>query len=137
MSAFLNTYKNYFRLSGRATRTEFWLFQLWGIILHILIIVLYIFFGPEPQIQNSKELNPIEWISMLIVFFGYVVPTIALIVRRLHDSNHSGGFFFLLFCTCIGALVVLIFMFLPGTQGPNDYGEDPRQKPIDTSNASI
>jgi uncharacterized membrane protein YhaH (DUF805 family) len=48
-----------------------------------------------------------------IVLLGSIVPGIAIQVRRLHDANLSGGFWFLHFVPSVGALIVLILTILP------------------------
>jgi hypothetical protein len=54
-----------------------------------------------------------------------LIPTIAVSVRRIHDSGFS-GWWYLLSLTGIGSIVMLIFGLMDGTPGPNRYGEDPK-----------
>ncbi|MDE2341689.1 MAG: DUF805 domain-containing protein, partial [Alphaproteobacteria bacterium] len=61
-----------------------------------------------------------------ILMLALIIPSIAVQVRRFHDQNRSGWFVLLGFVPYIGGLVVLIFMLLEGTKGPNRFGEDPK-----------
>lgn len=54
------------------------------------------------------------------------VPALAVQVRRFHDQDKSGWFVLLNFIPYIGGLIVLVFMFLEGTRGPNRFGPDPK-----------
>jgi uncharacterized membrane protein YhaH (DUF805 family) len=76
-----------------------------------------------------EELGALPWILMgLIGLWSLIIfiPNLAVTIRRLHDQDKSGWFYLLVFIPIIGGLVVLIFMFLEGTRGPNRFGEDPK-----------
>ncbi len=47
-------------------------------------------------------------------------------VRRLHDTSRTGWWLLILFIPLIGAIVLLVFMFLDSTSGTNEYGADPK-----------
>ena len=47
-------------------------------------------------------------------------------VRRFHDQDKSGWFVLLGFIPIVGGLIVLVFMLLEGTKGPNRFGPDPK-----------
>jgi uncharacterized membrane protein YhaH (DUF805 family) len=55
-----------------------------------------------------------------------IIPSIAVQVRRFHDQDLSGLFVLLNFIPGLGGLIVLVFMALEGTKGPNRFGPDPR-----------
>ena len=79
----------------------------------VLTIVLIIF-------QNAGFL---QWLSVLIfmvIVLAFILPSIAVSVRRLHDRDLSGWFYLLGFVP-FGGLVLFIFYILPGTPGPNRY----------------
>lgn len=56
-----------------------------------------------------------------------LIPSLAVSVRRLHDTNRSGWWLLLLLIPLIGALVILIFTVQDGTPGENTYGADPKE----------
>ncbi len=61
-----------------------------------------------------------------LFFLGILVPSIAVQVRRFHDQDKSGWFVLIGLIPILGGLVVLVFMFLEGTRGPNRFGPDPK-----------
>jgi uncharacterized membrane protein YhaH (DUF805 family) len=61
-----------------------------------------------------------------LFFLGILIPSIAVTFRRLHDTNRSALWLLISFLPFIGALVLLVFYFLPGTNGPNKFGPDPK-----------
>jgi uncharacterized membrane protein YhaH (DUF805 family) len=104
--------------SNRARRTEFWLAQLF----------VWILVGACAMIAAYSDTPFGGWLSIVIVAVAMLalVPFLALQVRRLHDQDRSGFFVLLHLVPYIGTIIVLIFMCLPGTKGPNAYGPDPR-----------
>ncbi|MBR23780.1 MAG: hypothetical protein CMN22_02090 [Rubrivirga sp.] len=111
-------WKKYGDFDGRAVRSEFWWWVLFMVLVQfaaaiVLTIVLIIF-------QNVGFL---QWLSVLIfmvIVLAFILPSIAVSVRRLHDRDLSGWFYLLGFVP-FGGLVLFIFYVLPGTPGPNRY----------------
>ena len=65
--------------------------------------------------------------GLLILFvLGSFVPALAVQVRRFHDQDKSGWFVLLSLIPYIGGIIVLVFMCLEGTRGPNRFGADPK-----------
>ena len=56
-----------------------------------------------------------------------LIPTLAVIVRRLHDIDRTGWWIFINLIPLIGTIVLLVFALTPGTPGSNRYGPDPKQ----------
>ena len=109
----LNTcLKKYFVFKGRASRSEYWWFQL---------IV-----SPSYFISTIIE-NEIGYFFLGITLFT-LIPAISAGVRRLHDTNRSGFFFLLSFIPFIGGLVLLFFLIPEGTKGKNKFGPDPLKR---------
>lgn len=55
-----------------------------------------------------------------------LVPSLAVLVRRLHDTNRSGWWFFIALIPIVGPIVLLVWLATEGTYGANDYGYDPK-----------
>jgi uncharacterized membrane protein YhaH (DUF805 family) len=71
------------------------------------------------------------WFWVLFVFLVSVVttlvdPSIAVTVRRLHDTGRSGWWWWLSFLCGIGAIIVLIFCLIDSSPGANEYGPNPK-----------
>ena len=111
-------WKKYGDFDGRAVRSEFWWWVLFMVLVQfaaaiVLTTVLIIF----------QNLGFLQWLSVLIfmvIVLAFILPSIAVSVRRLHDRDLS-GWFYLLGYVPFGGLVLFIFYVLPGTPGPNRY----------------
>ena len=106
--------KKYFVFEGRASRSEYWWFQL---------IV-----SPSYFISTILE-NEIGYLFLGITLFT-LIPAISAGVRRLHDTNRSGFFLLISFIPFIGGLVLLFFLIPEGTKGKNRFGTDPLKRVI-------
>ena len=104
--------KKYFVFEGRASRSEYWWFQL---------IV-----SPSYPISTILE-NEIGYFFLGITLFT-LIPAISAGVRRLHDTNRSGFFLLISFIPFIGGLVLLFFLIPEGTKGKNRFGSDPLKR---------
>ncbi|WP_207784903.1 DUF805 domain-containing protein [Flavobacterium difficile] len=119
-------FENFANFSGRARRKEYWSFQLVNILL---IIIPYIFLIIS-VFSNRGELGAIGILSAFLLVFivlGTFVPSLAVVVRRLHDTNRSGWNFLLGLVPFFGGLILLYFYFSDGSVGRNSYGNDPKR----------
>lgn len=110
----------YADFSGRSRRMEYWMFFLLNIGVSIVATILDGILGMSGMIAGAY--GPLSVIAML----GLLVPGIAVAIRRLHDQDKSGWWLLLAFIPILGGLVLLVFMFLEGTKGDNQYGPDPK-----------
>ena len=114
-SLYLSVLKDkYAQFNGRASRTEYWTFTLVNAAISIVLILIERAFGG----QGSGFLST-------IFGFGVLIPGIAVLIRRLHDTDRS-GWWALLAVLPLANLVLLAFMFFDGTQGANRFGENPK-----------
>lgn len=111
--------ENYANFKGRARRSEYWYFVLGSLILGIITTTL----------DNLLGLNfaplPYGWFYAaygLAVF----VPSLAVLVRRLHDVGKSGWFFFIILIPIIGSIWLLVLLCTDGEKNTNQYGPDPK-----------
>lgn len=122
----------YGTFSGRASRSEFWWFYLFTVIVSGIPIFLGgIFLGIS---SGSSEDGSAGGITLLIAVLLYIVgalaslafliPSIAVGCRRLHDRGTSGWLQLLLLVPCAN-IVLIIFWILAGTEGDNIYGPKP------------
>jgi len=133
MEWMLLPYKRYFDFSGRSRRKEYWMFFLFVIVIELILAALL--FSQIPLTAYGMMDWPAEGVgtgfyALMIVAFifglGTIIPQIAVQVRRFHDQDKSGWFVLLNFIPYVGFLIVLVFMFIEGTRGPNRYGADPK-----------
>lgn len=64
-------------------------------------------------------------IIVVIATLGLCLPGLAMTIRRLHDTNHSGWWVLLAFGTLPGVLLLIFWFCMKGTEGPNRFGPDP------------
>lgn len=112
--------QRYAQFSGRSRRMEYWMFTVGLIGVSVVISVVEALLGLTGMI--GKVTGPISALFTLAT----IIPSISCAARRLHDQDKSGWWLLLAFVPVLGALVLLVFMFLPGTSGDNQYGADPK-----------
>ena len=66
------------------------------------------------------------WAVYGLIMLGLLIPSLAVSIRRLHDTNRSGWWILIGLIPFLGALVLIVFYLLDGTPGPNKYGPDPK-----------
>jgi uncharacterized membrane protein YhaH (DUF805 family) len=126
MIAPLRKYADFY---GRATRTEFWMFFLFRVLLFIAFFIPFaVMAGFSNGGANDDPLALIAgfWLVLAgLTYLALFVPELAVTVRRLHDQDLS-GWLVLLGLVPMGGFVVFVFMLLKGTDGTNRHGPDPR-----------
>ena len=105
--------QNYCNFSGRASRSEFWWFQLFGFILSIAIGIVFCWSQDVMNIVSG------------IVSLALLLPNLGLIVRRLHDIGKCGWWFFLCFIPLIGIIILIVWWCKDSQMEPNEYGPIP------------
>ncbi|AMM21929.1 hypothetical protein AX769_19505 [Frondihabitans sp. PAMC 28766] len=101
--------KKYATFSGRASRSEFW---WWALGVYVVDIVLGIIRNAVGGSNGMNAGGTIIGIITLLFSLAVIVPYLAVFWRRLHDTNKSGGWFFLGFIPIIGTIIVIVFLAL-------------------------
>jgi len=113
--------KKYVVFSGRARRKEFWLFTLFFLLVIYIPLSLLESYVLEPGTSFVVLLGLGLWI--LFIMFS-IAPAISVAVRRLHDVDKSGWWYWIGLVPLIG-LIILFFYAQKGTAGVNRFGPDP------------
>lgn len=113
----------YADFNGRARRKEYWMFL---VCYMLLIFGLAIVGGIISALTSSLYVMFIFMGIMVLLALGILVPSIALAVRRLHDTGKSGLFYLLIFVP-FGSIILIVFYIMEGDYGDNEYGPDPKQ----------
>jgi uncharacterized membrane protein YhaH (DUF805 family) len=119
--------KRYADFSGRSRRKEYWMFVLFTTIVMVALFAIVAMLGGG--LEGMAEGGGIfagAGLIVLLFALALIVPSIAVQVRRFHDQDKSGWFVLLNLIPYVGGLIVLVFMFLEGTRGPNRFGPDPK-----------
>jgi uncharacterized membrane protein YhaH (DUF805 family) len=125
-SAIKSGFSNYTNFSGRASRSEYWYWTLFTVIIGMGLgfiegaLGLYIIAPEMTELGQSTGVGLLSPIANLALF----IPSLAMIWRRLHDIDKSGAWFFIFF-TCVGIIVLFVWYVTKGTAGPNRFGPDP------------
>ncbi len=109
-SAIKSGFSNYANFSGRASRSEYWYFTLFSVIVNIGASLI-------DQILGIYIVAGLAGIAL-------IVPGLSIAWRRLHDLDKSGAWWFIWF-TCFGIIVLFVWFVTKGTAGPNRFGPDP------------
>ncbi len=114
--------ENYANFEGRARRKEYWMYVLFNIIISmVLYIPLVIGITSE-----SDVLSAIGGGLLMLYVLGTLIPSIAVVVRRLHDTGKSGWYYFVAFIPFIGGIWLLVLLATEGDRRENQYGSDPK-----------
>ena len=114
MNWYLDVLKKYAEFNGRARRMEYWMFILTNFFVALAIFLVEVFvLGGGGMFYGVYSL-------------AVIIPSLAVTIRRLHDTDRTGWWFLIVFVPVIGQIVLLVFMFLDGTAGENQYGQSPK-----------
>ena len=113
MNWYLEVLKKYAVFSGRARRKEYWMFFLFNVIILFVLGFVEGFAGSAGIVSMLYSL-------------GVLIPSIAVSVRRLHDTDRSGWWLLIGLVPLIGAIVLLVFMFQDSKPDENQYGSNPK-----------
>ena len=109
--------RNYANFSGRATRSEYWGFVLFSCLAYFVIAFVLALLG-----GSEDEINTIIGLLGLALF----LPSLAVAVRRLHDTDRSGWWLLLGLIPFVGAVVLLVFYCQDSRAADNRYGANPK-----------
>lgn len=112
-------FQKYVTFKGRARRSEYWWFWLLNLIVSIVTLVLDY---KLDMINIEFGIGALSGLYTLIVF----LPSLAVSVRRLHDTGHSGWYYLLTFIPILGALFLLYFFASDSAPEENRYGKSPK-----------
>ena len=118
MGNYVDVWKNSFNYSGRARRKEYWMFSLINFLVYVvLMVVAGVISSPDSMLGAG-----------LIAIYGLAVifPSIAVGVRRLHDTSRSGWWMLITFVPFIGGIWFLVLMVLDSKPETNQWGPSPK-----------
>ncbi len=112
----------YATFRGRARRAEYWWFVLFNMLAHIVLSIIdAVIFGVGGGAMHGGEPQILSGLFSLAVF----LPSLAVGVRRLHDTGRSGWWLLIWLIPVIGWIVLIWWLATPGEDGPNSHGPDP------------
>jgi len=116
MGWYFEVLKKYAVFSGRATRQEYWMFAL----VSTVIALAFAFIDSQIGLMSQTGYGVLSGVYSLAI----LVPSIAVAVRRLHDTDRSGIWYLIAFVPIIGPIALLVFCVQDSNVGMNQYGEN-------------
>jgi uncharacterized membrane protein YhaH (DUF805 family) len=110
--------ERYAKFDGRAGRAEYW----WFFLANMIVVAILFGLGVVAIFFELGGVSSIFFILYTIYALAMILPSIAVGIRRLHDTNKS-GWWLLIALIPFGSLVIFVFTVLPTAPGPNQYGE--------------
>lgn len=105
----------YFNFSGRARREEFWVFMIFNLLVIYLVSIINTYF-------NTEYLSIAGYIFSVLVF----IPSVAVLLRRLHDTGKNGWNMLLILIPIIGWIWLLMLLVMLGEPKTNKWGLYPK-----------
>jgi uncharacterized membrane protein YhaH (DUF805 family) len=104
----------YADFNGRARRSEYWYWVLAVLVAEVVVLAIR---------SLSSGLGQILYVLLVL---AVLVPSIAVGVRRLHDTGRSGWWLLIGLIPLIGAIVLIVFYVQDSAPGANEYGPSPK-----------
>ena len=115
MNYYFDVLKKYAVFTGRARRKEYWMFFLFNIIATIIL-------GIIAGVIHTKVLSVLYDLAL-------IVPSVAVTVRRLHDTDRSGWWILIGLIPLVGTIILIVFEATDSQPGENKYGPNPKDQP--------
>ena len=126
-AGFFTALSKYAVFSGRASRREYWLY----VIMQNCVMLAAIMVGMVVNTNADNSVQAAGGTVYLLSMLFFLIPGIAVAVRRCHDTGHSGWWFLINFLPCVGCFIFLFMMCResgPDNQyGPNPNGNNPEE----------
>lgn len=121
MEWYLQALRNYAVFKGRARRREYWIFELGTSAIVLALFLLAVALG--------KAGYPYFLSLPFLYAAATTIPSFSSLIRRLHDTNHSGWWFFISTIPVVGAVILLRLLLTDSDPGENRFGPNPKRQP--------
>ncbi|MCK8464650.1 DUF805 domain-containing protein [Aliiroseovarius sp. S1339] len=126
MDSIRTCFSKYVTFQGRAQRSEFWYFVLFLFVGQFVLGMIDSFlFGTVTTIEGGFEAQTNTPVLSGLFGLATLLPAISVAVRRLHDTDRSGWWYWIALIPLIGTIILIVWFASKGTNGPNSYGDDP------------
>jgi uncharacterized membrane protein YhaH (DUF805 family) len=116
-------WKKYATFQGRASRSEYWWWYLVAAVVNTVFNILAFTLGGYGFQLDGTYSTPSAGATVVYVLWGIwalatIIPGLALLARRLHDTNRSAGWIFIALIPFVGGIILLVFTLM----GPEPAG---------------
>ncbi|MHA6266055.1 DUF805 domain-containing protein [uncultured Aliiroseovarius sp.] len=126
MESIRTCFSKYVTFQGRAQRSEFWWFVLFVFAGQLLLgMVDSVLFGTVTTYDGGFEAQTNTPVLSGLFGLATFLPSISVAVRRLHDTDRSGWWYWLFLIPLVGFIILVVWFAGKGTHGPNRFGNDP------------
>ena len=122
-NAIATCFRKYADFSGRARRSEYWMFMLFTTIVEVLTTVIFTTIIPLTVEIDGSEFSIVYLVACVI----FILPKLAVSVRRLHDIGKSGWFYLISLIPVVGQIIFFIWCVKDSEARTNKYGKDPKE----------
>jgi uncharacterized membrane protein YhaH (DUF805 family) len=126
-------FAKYGTFAGRATRAEYWWWYLFTMVLFVPLYLIALIMtavsvesGSGQSSSAGSGVSLVLFLVLFVVALALLVPTISVLVRRLHDTDRSGWWYWISVVPFVGGIILIVLLVLESTPGPNQYGPPSR-----------
>lgn len=119
MNWYLKVLRQYGDFKGRARRMEYWMFVLFNVFISIILLIIDNLVGIAFE---DIDYGPLYLTYCLFI----IMPSLAVAVRRLHDSGRSGWWILISLIPFLGGIWLLVLLLMDSDPGDNKYGPNPK-----------
>ena len=113
----------YADFSGRARPSEYWWWALFAVIVQF--IPYFLFVALLVGNEGSRSMATVVGGVWLVIWLALIIPSLAVFLRRLHDTGRSGWFWLMGLIPLVGPIILVLFLVGAGDPGRNKYGDPP------------
>jgi uncharacterized membrane protein YhaH (DUF805 family)/predicted RNA-binding Zn-ribbon protein involved in translation (DUF1610 family) len=127
---YFDVWAKYAEFQGRARRKEYWNFTLINTFINFVYFIFITFIGGVMlAIEDASVFGLISGILFILyVVFNLVMflPSLAVMIRRLHDTGNTGWLWLISFIPLVGGIILIIILIQDSQPGDNQYGPNPK-----------
>lgn len=112
--AISSVFGKYASMQGRASRSEYW---YWFLFNFLVLLIPSIWFN----IESANKQGGFGTVLFILISLALFIPNITVAVRRLHDTNRSGGWWWIQLVPFAGGIIMFVFMLLPSIDSGNRF----------------
>jgi uncharacterized membrane protein YhaH (DUF805 family) len=118
VEAVQSCFRQYVGFTGRARRSEYWWFVLFGVLVSIVTGLLDVMLGTMNDDTNVGVIGTIASLALIL-------PSLAVAIRRLHDTSRTGWWILIGLIPIVGWIILIVF-YVQDSHPDNEYGRSPK-----------